>query len=106
MADIYFNITGNGTAYTTPTSPTIGQTFTFYAIPDVGESFLDVTCTNDQGVYVAVPQSDTFTLVMPNTQYLTFNVEFTGTTPPIPPTPTRRRRKQMPIWMYPCLKNR
>ena len=105
MADVYFEITGNGTAYVIPSTPTIGQEFTFYAVAYGDDEFVDVTCTNDEGVYVAVPQADTFTLEMPDTQYLTFYVEFTGTTPPEPPTPTRRKRKHMPIWMYPYLKN-
>lgn len=102
MASIYFDITGNGTAYTIPSNPTIGQTFDFYAVAYEGDYFVDVTCTNEDGQSVAVPQSSQFSMEMPNFQYITFHVEFTGTTPP---TPTGyKRRKRMPIWLYPCLR--
>lgn len=105
MADIYFNITGNGTAYAVPSSPTIGQTFDFNAIPDAGEQLVDVYCKDDNDQYVAVPVSTQFSMQMPNVMYLTFYVEFTGTTPPTPPTPTTpRKRKRMPIWMYPMFR--
>ena len=104
MADIYFNITGNGTAYAIPSSPTIGQTFDFNAVPDAGEQLVDVYCYDDSGSSVAVPVSTQFSMTMPNVMYLTFYVEFTGT-PPTPPTPTTpKKRKRMPIWMYPCLR--
>ena len=105
MAQVYFEITGNGTAYVVPSEPTIGQTFEFFAVAYSGDTFVDVYCTDDTGQYVAVPQSDNFTMEMPNVQYLTFHVEFTGVTPPTPPTPSGYKRKRMPIWMYPCLRS-
>lgn len=103
MAEIYFEITGNGTAYCAPASPTIYEEFTFYAIPYEGESLLDVRCYTAEGYSMAVPVSTEFTVAMPDTQYITFYVDFTGETPPTP-TPTTHRKKRMPIWMYPCLR--
>lgn len=104
MADIFFDITGNGTASTTPTSPSVGEQFTFTATPYGTDTFQDVTCTDDQGYSVAVPQADNFTMTMPSVISLTFHVTFTGDTPTPPtPTPTKRRRR-MPIWMYPTLR--
>ena len=40
---IYFDITGNGTAYCIPSNPTIGETFEFFAIPYDSDVFEDVT---------------------------------------------------------------
>lgn len=105
MSDIYFNITGSGTAYATPSSPTIGETFTFHAIPYGGESLVDVSCTNDTGEYIAVPVAEEFSMEMPNSMYITFNVVFTGTPTPPTPTPTGRKRHRMPIWEYPLFRS-
>lgn len=96
MADILFDIIGDGTAYCIPHSPAVGETFYFYAVPDTGASLVDVTCTDDQGMYVAVPVSLNFSLPMPNTSYLTFHVEFT--------TVKKKRNRRMPIWMYPMFR--
>lgn len=104
MADIYFDITGNGTAYCIPSSPTIGEEFTFNAVAYEGDTFVDVTCTDDMGASIAVPVSTEFDMEMPNVMFITFHVVFTGETPPEPPTPTGKRRKRMPIWLYPCLR--
>jgi len=103
MAQVYFEITGNGYAYVIPSEPSVGEEFEFNAVAYDGDSFVDVTCTDDGGYSVAVPQSPQFNLIMPSTQFLTFHVEFTGVTPP-PPTPERPKRKRMPLWMYPCLR--
>ncbi len=102
MAQIYFDITGNGTAYCVPFMPEVGEAFDFYATPFVGESLVDVTCTDDQGQYVAVPVQEHFQLTMPNTTFLTFHIEFTEYGPP--PTPTLRKRHRMPLWMYPMFR--
>lgn len=104
MADIYFDITGNGTAYCIPSTPTIGEEFTFYALAYEGDALVDVTCTDDMGASIAVPVSTEFNMQMPNVMFITFHVTFTGETPPEPPTPTGKRRKRMPIWLYPCLR--
>lgn len=105
MANIYFDITGNGTAYCIPSSPTIGEEFTFKAVAYGSDYLVDVTCTDDTGAYIAVPVSAEFNMEMPNVMFITFHVTFTGETPPEPPTPTvRTKRKRMPLWMYPCLR--
>lgn len=101
---IYFDITGNGTAYCIPSNPTIGETFEFFATPYDSDVFEDVTCTDENGYSIAVPQADNFTLEMPNTAFITFHVQFSGSTPPTPPTPTRTKRKHMPLWMYPMFR--
>ena len=98
MAQIIFDITGNGTAYCMPYAPSVGETFEFYATPFLGESLIDVTCTNDQGMYVAVPVSRHFQLTMPNTTYLIFHVEFTHR------KTNKSRNRRMPIWMYPMFR--
>lgn len=104
MADIYFDITGNGTAYCIPSSPTIGEEFTFYALAYEGDTLVDVTCTDDTGASIAVPVSTEFNMQMPNVMFITFHVTFTGETPPEPPPTEKPKRKRMPIWLYPCLR--
>lgn len=103
MTSIYFDITGNGTAYTLPSAPSVGENFTFYAIAFDSDVFEDVWCTDENGYSIAIPQADTFSMQMPNVVSLTFHVQFSETTPPTPPTPETRKHR-MPIWMYPCLR--
>ena len=100
---IYFDISGNGTAYAIPSNPSIGEEFMFYAVPFDGDTLLDVTCTDADGYSIAVPTSMTFSMTMPNTSAITFHVSFSGTTPPTPATQTYKK-KHMPIWMYPILR--
>jgi hypothetical protein len=104
MADIYFDITGNGTAYCIPSSPTIGEEFTFKAVAYDSDCLVDLTCTDDMGYSIAIPVSTEFDMEMPNVMFITFHVVFTGETPPEPPPTEKVKRKRMPIWLYPCLR--
>ena len=93
--------TGNGVAWVDNPDPVQGDTVTLNAIPDTGETLDDIQAWDEHGYSIAlyVQQVQQFTW---NYGSMTISVTFSGT--PTPPTPTTpRKRKHMPIWMYPCL---
>lgn len=108
---IFVTSTGNGYAYAVPSLVNDGDQFILYAIPETGETLDDITAetATGQSIAMSVQQQETYTY---NQQFwgnfIHILVEFSGETPPVPPTPTPTILKKigMPIWEYPALKNR
>jgi hypothetical protein len=102
---IYINVTGNGTAYVDNYHPDNGEDFTLYAIANSPDTLDDITAQDANGYWIAmdvVPQK-TYPYDENNWgKYINIYVDFSGETPPSPPTPTPTLPPHhMPIWMYP-----
>lgn len=97
---------GAGTVTVDNYSPSVGDIVTITCTPDAGESLI--------GVYAVYYPSGESIAIYPDQLVQSFPVNsnedidivatFTEPTPP-PPTPTSKR-KHMPIWMYPVLRQR
>ena len=105
---ISVNITGNGSAYVTNPTPADGDSFTLYAIPASGETLVDITARDSHGYSIAMVVAQSYTYTYDETNWgnnIIISVEFTGQTPPTPPTPTSGwKQHHMPIWMYPFMR--
>lgn len=100
MSKITITTVGNGLAWVNDYDPYYLDYVTLTVQPDVGESLLDIEAWDGQGYPIALyPDRLTQTFLW---QYDSMNIQvtFTGT----PPTPTSRKKKRMPIWMYPALR--
>ena len=96
---------GNGYAYVNNSNPTDGETVTLYCVPDAGETLDDVTARDINGYAIALATTTEQTFTYQESWVeMYISVVFSGSpVPPVPPEP-KRRRKRMPIWMYPCLR--
>ena len=102
---ISVSYTGNGYAYVDNPNPLDGETVTLYCEPDEGETLDDVTATDINGYAIALATTEEQTFTYQESWVeMYIDVVFSGTPTPPPPTPTTRRRKHMPIWMYPSLR--
>ena len=106
---IYVNTTGNGYSYVAPQNVQDGDSFTLYNMPYGSDRLVDVIGWTQNGQSIAMGQPDYemhYTYDQTNWgDYIRIEIEYSGDTPPIPPTPVQRiRRKTMPIWMYPNIR--
>lgn len=107
---VFVTSTGNGYAYASPSIMNDGDSFTIYAIPATGETLNDITATDANGYSIAMAVQQQASYIYNQTSWGTYihvMVEFSGNTPPVPPTPTPTKyytRNKMPIWMYPILR--
>lgn len=102
---IYLSTTGNGTAYVSNNMPADGDPFTLNANPATGETLNDIYARDSHGHSIAMQVATQYTYTYDETawgNFINIFVEFSGTTPP--PPPTAYKRKHMPIWMYPNLR--
>lgn len=102
-------VSGNGTITVSDYTPEPLQEITLSCIPASGETLLNIDAriiSSQQSVALSLVEVQTFP--MP-TESISILAEFTGTTPvpPIPPVPTYgKRKRKMPIWLYPIFRNR
>lgn len=108
---IYCSSTGNGTCYAIPNThdALIGETFTIYCDPALGESFVSVSAHDRQGYSVAIDNIPMQTYNAENFPYdIWVEAVFTGVTPPPPPPPPHYdellAQHRMKIWEYPMFK--
>lgn len=107
MSKIDVVVVGNGYAYVSNSDPVDGETVTLTCDPATGETIDDVEAWDSSAHPVAFAPVHTQSFVWYDSAYggaMTIKVTFSGSTPPTPPTPTTTKRKHMPIWMYPCLR--
>lgn len=99
MSKITITTVGNGIAWVNDYDPNYLDYVTLTVQPDAGESLVDIQAWDENGYSIALYVQPTQTFLW---QYGTMDilVTFTGT----PPTPTSRKKKRMPIWMYPALR--
>ena len=96
MARVYFNVSGDGYAYTDAVPPLVdGETFTIYCIPYAGATLDDVRVwtSYDESIAIVVSQEISLTY---NSAWNNVYVEVYfsgGVTPPIPPTPPTPAQK-------------
>lgn len=90
MAQIYFNVFGNGTYWTDANPPMVdGETFTVRFIPDGGAELLTVQAFDSNDYAIALPTIVNNELTMQfraswGNMYM--DIYFSGSTPPEPPT--------------------
>ena len=104
MSKIDVIVEGNGTAYVSNSDPVDGETVTLTCDAATGETIDDVEAWDSSAHPVAFAPVQSQSFVWYDSTYggaLTIKVTFSGTTPP---KPTTTKRKRMPIWMYPCLR--
>lgn len=102
MAQIYFNVFGNGTYWTDANPPMVdGEWFTVRFIPDGGAELTEVRAYDSHDFPIALPPIVGNELSM---QFRTswgnmyMDIYFSGSTPPEPPT------ARMPWWLVIGLK--
>lgn len=102
MAQIYFNVFGNGTYWTDANPPMVdGEWFNVRFIPDGGAELLEVQAYDSHDYAIALPPIVNNELSM---QFRTswgnmyMDIYFSGSTPPEPPTP------RTPWWLIMGLK--
>lgn len=95
---ISLSVTGNGTSTVYPRIANQGDTITLEANPSTGESVNNIEgrCINSGQAIALYVQSGSQTFPMPDDDVI-ISVEFSGTSPPLPPTPTHRSK--LPIYM-------
>lgn len=95
---IYISSTGNGTASVVPDRVEVDQQFTVYATPNPPDEIVLIQGWTADGQSIAMGQGEveTYTYSQYYGDHISIDVEFSGETPPVPPTPTK---KKMPLWM-------
>lgn len=86
MGQINVNVTGNGTAYVSNSTPMDGESVTLYAYPDSGETLDDVYAIESHGYSVAIAPEQPF-IYSESWGTLDIYVVFSGT------------QQQFPIWL-------
>lgn len=97
-----FEIEGNGEANAVPLRTDTGNTVQITATPYGTDTFIGWTVLSG-GITLTPTGSNTATFIMGSLN-VHIKAEFTGTTPPVPPLPSQRKKKRMPIWMYPMFR--
>lgn len=97
-----FEIEGNGSASALPLRAESGDIVQITATPLGIDTFLGWTVLSG-GVTLTITSTTTATFIM-GSDNVHIKAEFSGTTPPIPPLPTKYKRHHMPIWMYPMFR--
>ena len=93
---------GNGSAYVSNPYPTDGGVFTLYAYPDTDWELTDIIAEDYQGYSIAVyVQEEQDIEYNEDWGDVLITVTFAYVEPPV-----RAKRKHMPIWMYPILRQR
>lgn len=96
---------GAGTVSVNNYSPSVGDYVTITCTPDAGESLINVYAAYyPSGQSIAI-YPDQLVQSFPVNSNEDIDIVATFTEPIPPPTPTSKR-KHMPIWMYPVLRQR
>ena len=88
MGHVYLNPQGNGYAYVDNPTPSDGEQFTIYCIPDPGETLDDVRAFDSHDYPVAIITAQQIPMTFRDSWgSLYVDIYFSGSTPPTPSFP-------------------